>query len=55
MKSIKLNDKSLKGFTKCHNPVIKFGNSKRVDDSIVYPYESEIEELYNILKEGFYL
>ena len=55
MKSIKLNDKSLKGFTKCHNPVIEFGNSKRVDDSIVYPYESEIEELYNILKEGFYL
>ena len=55
MKSIKLNDNSLKGFTKCHNPVIEFGNSKRVDDSIVYPYESEIEELYNILKEGFYL
>lgn len=55
MKSIKLNDKSLKGFTKCHNPVIEFGNSKRVDNSIVYPYESEIEELYNILKEGFYL
>lgn len=55
MKSIKLNDKSLKGFTKCHNPVIEFGNSKRVDGSIVYPYESEIEELYNILKEGFYL
>lgn len=55
MKSIKLNDNSLKGFTKCHNPVIDFGNSKRVDDSIVYPYESEIEELYNILKEGFYL
>lgn len=55
MKSIKLNDNSLKGFTKCHNPVIKFGNSKRIDDSIVYPYESEIEELYNILKEGFYL
>ena len=55
MKSINLNDKSLKGFTKCHNPVIEFGNSKRVDNSIVYPYESEIEELYNILKEGFYL
>ena len=55
MKSIKLNDNSLKGFTKCHNPVIVFGNSKRVDDSIVYPYGSEIEELYNILKEGFYL
>ena len=55
MKSIKLNDNSLKGFTKCHNPVIEFGNSKRVDGSIVYPYESEIEELYNILKEGFYL
>ena len=55
MKSIKLNDNSLKGFTKCHNPVIKFGNSKRVDETIVYPYESEIEELYNILKEGFYL
>ena len=55
MKSIKLNDNSLKGFTKCHNPVIEFGNSKRVDNSIIYPYESEIEELYNILKEGFYL
>ena len=55
MKSIKLNDNSLKGFTKCHNPVIEFGNTKRVDESIVYPYESEIEELYNILKEGFYL
>lgn len=55
MKSIQLNDNSLKGFTKCHNPVIKFGNSKRGENSIVYPYESEIEELYNILKEGFYL
>lgn len=55
MKSIKLNDNSLKGFTKCHNPVIEFGNSKRGENSIVYPYESEIEELYNILKEGFYL
>lgn len=55
MKSIKLNDNSLKGFTKCHNPVIEFGNTKRGENSIVYPYESEIEELYNILKEGFYL
>ena len=62
-KSAKLNDPnlSLTGFTVCANPRINFKGVEYVDEEghatgiMILPLETEVEEIYNYMKEGVIL